>query len=107
MRVCECASVRQGEEPVNVRADSLADNQGPRMSLQSTRRDHMVDASLDHLTQGQRLVLSRHDENHLPRVHDGLDADGERHAGHGGEVVVEETAVVEDGLVGEGLDAGA
>jgi hypothetical protein len=67
----------------------------------------MVDASLDHLAQGQRLVLSRHDEHHLPRVHDGLDADGERHAGHSGEVVVEETAVVEDGLVGEGLDAGA
>jgi hypothetical protein len=67
----------------------------------------MVHAPLDHLGQGKSFVLSSDDEDDLARVHDGLDADGECHAGHRGEVVVEKTAVVEDGLVGESLDAGA
>ncbi len=61
--------------------------------------DHMIHTPLDHMTQRQRLILPSHHEHNLPRVHDGLDADGERHTGDEGEVVVEESAVVEDGLV--------
>lgn len=77
------------------------------MSLQSTRSNHMIDTAFNHLTERQSLVLARDDEHDLSGVHDCLDSHGEGHAGNGGEVVVEETTVVEDGFVCEGFDSGS
>ena len=82
-----------------IAADSLAYNQSPRMRLQSTRSDHVVHSTLNHLTQSQRLVLARHYKYNLPRIHDRLHTHGQCHAWDRVEIVVEESAVVEDGLV--------
>lgn len=86
--------------------NSLAHNQCPRMRLQSTRRHHVVHSVLNHLAQCQRLVLPSHHKHHLSCIHHRLHANRQGHAGHRREVVVEETAVVEDGLVCECLDPG-
>ena len=59
----------------------------------------MVASTLDHLTQSQCFVLTRDDEHDFPRIHDGLDADGQSPARDEGEIVIEESAVVEDCLV--------
>ena len=67
----------------------------------------MVHAALDCLAERERLALAGDDDDDLARVEDGGDADGEGHAGDGGDVVVEEAGVGEDGVVREGLDARA
>ena len=59
--------------------DSLAYDQSPRMSLQSTRSDHVIHPTLNHLTQGQCLVLPRHNQYDLPGIHDGLHAHRQCH----------------------------
>lgn len=61
--------------------------------------DHVVDSALDHLAQSQCLVLTSDYQHDLSSVHDSLHADGESHTRHSGEIVVEESAVVQDGLV--------
>jgi hypothetical protein len=47
------------------------------------------------------------DDDDFAGVEDGLHADGEGHARDGGQVVVEVAGVGLEGVVGEGLDAGA
>lgn len=74
------------------------------MCLQSTSSDHMVYRTFDHLTQCQALVLTSNHKYNLPSIHDCLDADGESHTGYEGKIIVEETAVVKDGLVGKSLN---
>ena len=65
----------------------------------------MVDTVLDALRQRHRLLAPRDDKDHLARVHDRRDSDGESHARNGGEVIVEEARVGEDGVVRQSLDA--
>ena len=64
-------------------------------------------ALTDGLAEREALALAGDDDDDLARVEDGADADGERHARDGGDVVVEEARVGEDGVVCERLDARA
>lgn len=59
----------------------------------------MVDSALDHLAQSQCLVLTGDDQHDLSSIHDSLYTDSKSHTRHCGEIVVEESAVVQDGLV--------
>jgi len=85
----------------NTHADS------PRVQLQRGHRPHVVHAVLDALGQRARLAGPGDDHHHLACIHDGADADSERHLGHGADVVVEEAAVGNDGVVRQRLDARA
>ena len=64
-------------------------------------------ALTDGLAEREALALAGDDDDDLARVEDGADADGERHARDGGDVVREEARVGEDGVVRERLDARA
>lgn len=52
------------------------------------------------LTQSQTLPLARNHHHDLPRLEHGPNTNGERHTGHRIDIVVEETGVGEDGVVG-------
>lgn len=78
---------------------------GVGVKLQAGQRPHVVDALLDAALQGGGLAGAEDDDDDLARLEHGLDADGEGHAGHLGDVVAEEARVGEDGVVGERLDA--
>ena len=67
----------------------------------------MVDAALDTFLQRERLVRTGDDDDDLPGLQHGLHADGQRHLRDLFEVIVEESAVGEDGVVGQRLDAGS
>ena len=67
----------------------------------------MVDALLNAALESKRLALAEDNDDHLAGLEDGLDTDGESHAGHLGNVIVKEARVGKDGVVGERLDAGA
>ena len=67
----------------------------------------VVDAALDGLAERERLALAGDDDDDLAGVKHCLDADGEGHAGHLGDIVSEEARVGEDGVVRERLDARA
>ena len=62
---------------------------------------------LDGHAQRERLTLAGNDHDDLARLEYRLDAHGERHARHGGDVVSEETGVGEYRVVRERLDARA
>lgn len=83
------------------------DNHGVRVQLEAGERPHVVDALLDAALEGEGLALAEDDDDDLAGLEDGLDADGEGHAGHLADVIVKEARVGEDGVVGERLDAGA
>lgn len=85
----------------------VADDHGVGVQLQAREGPHVVDAALDAPLQGEGLAGAEDDGDDLAGLEDGLDADGEGHLGDAGEVVAEEARVGEDGVVGEGLDAGA
>ena len=67
----------------------------------------MIHAVLDGHAERERLALAGNDNDDLARLEYRLDAHGERHARHGGDVVSEETGVGEDRVVRERLDARA
>lgn len=83
------------------------DDESPGVELERGECPHVVDALLDGLAERERLALAGDDDDDLARVEHGRDADGERHARDGGDVVVEEARVREDRVVGERLDARA
>lgn len=83
------------------------DDEGPGVELEGGERPEVVDALLDGLGEREGLALAGDDDDDLARVEDGRDADGERHARDGGDVVVKEARVGEDGVVCERLDARA
>ena len=83
------------------------DDEGPRMELEGREGPHMVDALLNGLAERESLALASNDDDDLARVEHGCDTDGECHARDGGDVVVEEARVREDGVVRERLDARA
>lgn len=64
----------------------------------------MVYSALDHLTESKCLVLASDDEHNFPGVHYCLDTNGQSHSRDSLEIIVEESAVVQDGLVSESLD---
>lgn len=74
------------------------------MRLQSTGSNHVIDSSLDHLTEGKGLVLSSDDQYDFSSVHHRLHSDCKSHAGDLVQVIVEEAAVVKNGLVSKRLD---
>lgn len=88
-----------------IKNNSLANDQSPGMCLQSTSSDHVVHPTFDHLTQCQALVLTSNHKYNLFSIHDCLNANSQSHTGYQGEVIVEKTAVVKDGLVGKSLDS--
>lgn len=67
----------------------------------------MIDAVLNALSECHGLLLTRHDEDHLSGVHYRGNADCEGHARDSREIIVEESSVGEDCVVGERLNAGA
>ena len=81
------------------------DDERPGVELERGERPEMVNALLDRLGEREGLALAGDNDNDLARLEHGRDTDGERHAGHGGDVVVEETRVGKDGVVRERLDA--
>ena len=83
------------------------DDEGPGVELERGEGPHVVDALLDGLAEREGLALAGDDDDDLARVEHGRDADGERHARDGGDVVVEEARVREDRVVCERLDARA
>ena len=76
------------------------------MGLQHADGPHVVDALLDGVLQGTGLAVAVADYHHFLSGHDGADTDGEGLLGHLVDVVVEEAAVGNDGVGGEGLDTG-
>lgn len=66
----------------------------------------MVDTLLNALLQSKRLALAQDDDDNLAGLEDGLDADGQGHAGHLADVVVKEARVGQDGVIGKSLDTG-
>lgn len=85
----------------------VGDNHGVGVQLEAGERPHVVDALLDAVLEGEGLALADDDDDDLAGLEDGLDADGQGHAGHLVDVVVKEARVGEDGVVGQRLDAGA
>lgn len=80
---------------------------GVRVKLERGQSPHVVHAALDTFLQGEGLVGTGDDDNDLAGLEHGLHTDGQGHLGHLLEVVVEESTVGEDGVVGQGLDTGA
>lgn len=78
-----------------------------RVKLEGGQSPHVVDSLLNAALESERLALSKNDDNNLTSLENGLDTDGESHAGHLVDIVVEETRVGKNGVVGEGLDTGA
>ena len=76
------------------------------MGLQHADGPHVVDALLDGVLEGTGLGMTVAENHHLAGCHDGADTDSEGLLGHLGDIVVEETAVGNDGVGGEGLDTG-
>lgn len=66
----------------------------------------MIDTVLDTALQSERLALAQDDDNHLTSLEHSLDAHGQGRPRNLGDVVVEETRVGKDGVVGQGLYAG-
>ena len=85
----------------------VGDNDGVGMELQAADGPHVVDAFLDAVLEGAGLAMAIDHDHHLLSVHHGADADGEGGLGDLVHVVVEEAAVGDDGVGGEGLLAGA
>ena len=83
------------------------DDERPGVELEGGEGPEVVDALLDGLGEREGLALAGDDDDDLAGLEHGRDADGERHARHGGDVVVEEAGVGEDGVVCERLDARA
>lgn len=74
------------------------------MQLNARDRVHMVDAFLYTLCQRVRLVLTDNDDQNLSSVHDRLDTHRQRHPRNLERVVVEESRVVQHGIIGQRLD---
>ena len=60
----------------------------------------MIDSSLDHLTQCKSLVLTGNDQHDLSGIHNRLNTHGECHTWDSIQVIVEESTIVENSLVG-------
>ncbi len=85
----------------------VGDDDGMGMELEAADGPHVVDAFLDAVLQGTGLAMAIDHDHHLLRVHHGGDADGESSLGDFVYIVVEEAAVRDDGVRGEGLLPGA
>jgi len=71
------------------------------MALQSTGAVHLVHPPFHHLSHGPRLCVPSRDDDDLFRVHDSLHADCQGLSRDQLEIVVEETAVGQDGFLRE------
>ena len=85
----------------------VADDDGVGVHLQGADGPFLAYGALDGVLQGASLVVAVHHDEHFLGVHHGAYADGQGCLGHLVHVVVEETAVGNDGVRGETLDAGA
>ena len=61
----------------------------------------MTDRLLDSVLEGTGFVMSVNHDEYLLGIHDGSYADGECGLGHQVDVVIEETAVGDDGIGGQ------
>ena len=77
------------------------------VELETADGPHVVDAFLDAVLEGAGLVVAVDHDHDLLGIHDGADADGEGGLGDLVHVIVEEAAVGDDGVGGEGFLAGA
>jgi len=78
----------------------IDDDHGVRVLLQGGEGPHVVDAVFDAFLEGEGFVGAGDDDDDFSGVEDGLHADGEGHAGDGGEVVVEVARVGLQGVKG-------
>ena len=85
----------------------VADNDGVRVHLQRADGPFLADGALDGVLQGACLVVSVHYDEHFLGIHHSAYAHGECCLGHLVDVVVEESAVGDDGVGGKTFHAGA
>lgn len=79
---------------------------GRRMELQGRDGPHLRYTTFDTVAQGAGLVVAVDQQEHRAGVHHCADAYGKGGLGHEVDVALEEAGVGDDGVGGEGLDAG-
>lgn len=84
----------------------IGNDHGVGVQLERRQSPHVVNTLLNTALEGKRLALAQDDDDNLAGLEDSLDTDGEGHAGHLVDVIVEEARVGEDSVVGKGLDTG-
>ena len=84
----------------------VTDDDALGVELQSGDRPHLVHTAFDSLLQGTSLAVAVDEDQHLTGSHDGTDPDGEGRLRHLVHVAIEEAAVGDDGVGGEGLHTG-
>ena len=77
------------------------------MLLQATDSPHVVDGFFDSMTKGTGLIMAIDHDHDLFGVHDGTDTHGQCGLGNEIDIIIEETAIGNHGIGGEGLLAGA
>ena len=85
----------------------VTDDDALGVELQSSDRPHLVHTAFDGLLQGTSLAVTVDEDQYLTGSHDGTDTDGEGGLRHLVHVAIEEAAVGDDGVGGEGLHTGA
>lgn len=76
------------------------------MQLQTTQCPHVVHPLLNTSLQRQRLPRPQNDNHHFPSLQNRLHTHRQRHLGHFVQIMVEESGVRQDGVIGESLDSG-